>query len=1298
MGVALDPTSQAVIAGRDGGGLARTVDVNLGDTWHPNQDGLVGGGWNNVAALYWSLTEANTVYALVGDTGGNGGFLVSPDGGSTWSMRSTGVQALANAAGSPPRPSTEDSATDRWVGHLITQDSVNGFTYACDVNSGVKRSADNGNTWTAIGLPVNPQYTRGIKLNPNNKKEGWVCAWSTNANNGGVWHCADLTVATPTWNRLGGYTGTVSDLKVLGSWLYAACNQGGVFRAPVGGGALVSLNGSYVLASNLAAFIFNSLDGYTDGSGNHVVVVSSGGTFKASGASHFRNIIRLIIPSTFPGTGSIQYDDLTNMSGGSINNATLPPDGRTWWKSGASFSNYLGGGAFKDGHLIIDQNNTSNIYIAGPGGVWRSLDGGVTWSVAINGWVGIQATDMAFDPSNANHFVAGGDDYFSFDLLGDPTGYASGSALPNVVGGPPGGTESHCTTFDPTDSNVFAGANEKYGKATGGGVWGRTTGASTFANELGFTTAAGGAACIGLYSGRDGSSNRFLIAIGQGSGAYRGTCPSGSNANLTASWTWTKLGGAAANIGATGNNGQFNPFAAKAGNSATIYVFDRVQGIYRSTDFGVTWTLIYSINGGGHIALNPNTSGELWVVNNANYGLFKLTGAGSGTVAGGQINVKQINTGTDGVNRIPDPGGIAFYQNTLYVVWENNSTHTSTQLMATQDGGNTFFDAGGTEIGAYVTDPRRLIINSAGLAALNTDYNGWVVGSLAAVTAPALAFSNTTLQPGVVGTPYNDAVTAIGGTPGYTFTINSGSVNAGLTLNADGSITGTPTTAGTSTFTVKVTDSVAATAISASLGITVTSVTVLGIDPPNLTDPKVGIPYSASITAHGGTSPYTFGLASGSNPLPDGLTLNPDGTITGTPTTAGPVTFTAQVTDNVSATATLSITITVDPAILTVLTSSLPNATVGAFFLATLKAVGGTLPYTWSISSGGSGGNTLPSWATFDPVGGTISGTPDTSTGSPFTLSFQVMDATGVTAQTPTLTLTVGVARLQVTTSGFARAISRNTYNSNVNATGGILTYTWALLSGTMPNGLTLNSDGSITGMPTTPGLFTFTVQVTDSASSTATATLVINIPALVAPGAVTAADSLVVSGQIELVGGIQNGGSPEVSTIPQCAGASFWLDTGYDLGSPQPTADIVASLILDGERPFGRRSSNRTIALPVNMTAPDRDTLAAAREVLMSLVDNQVWQLTWTRAGGLPLILDCFRAQPSDVAYSITDEQQLHASVTLHFQALPYGRSDTQEQLSFASPALGSLTPPAPVLISGRRVGVGHVTWQDDL
>jgi hypothetical protein len=171
-------------------------------------------------------------------------------------------------------------------------------------------------------------------------------------------------------------------------------------------------------------------------------------------------------------------------------------------------------------------------------------------------------------------------------------------------------------------------------------------------------------------------------------------------------------------------------------------------------------------------------------------------------------------------------------------------------------------------------------------------------------------------------------------------------------------------------------------------------------------------------------------------------------------------------------------------------------------------------------------------------------------------------------------------------------------------------------------------------------------------------------------------ADSLLISGQIELLGGGAQ------SNLPQCTGAKFRLTPGWDLSAPQPITDAVISLLLDGSRPVGDRSDNRVISLPVVIMAADRDILAAAVEVLLQTIDQGQWSLTWTRDGGLPVVFDCFRATPTVVQYNLLQQQSdmPAQALKISFPALPYIHADTPVPLTFDSPFSGTLAPPSSV------------------
>jgi hypothetical protein len=359
-------------------------------------------------------------------------------------------------------------------------------------------------------------------------------------------------------------------------------------------------------------------------------------------------------------------------------------------------------------------------------------------------------------------------------------------------------------------------------------------------------------------------------------------------------------------------------------------------------------------------------------------------------------------------------------------------------------------------------------------------------------TVVAVQITTTSVPAGQTGTAYSTTLTATGGTTPYSWSINSGALPAGLTLSSAGTISGTPTANGSSTFTVKVTDSTKPTPKTAtqSLSITIAStVPAVQITTTSVPAGQTGTAYSTTLAATGGTTPYSWSIGSGS--LPAGLTLSSAGTISGTPTTTGSSTFTVKVTDSTTPTAktatqSLSITISAGVSSVQITTSSIPAGQVGVAYTTQLSASGGTTPYSWSLSSGA-----LPAGMSLAGSTGMFSGTPTTS-GS-FTFTIKVTDSTTPTAQTATKSLTFTVAAaaspVQITTTSLPAGQVSVSYSSTMQATEGTAPYSWSLNSGSLPSGLTLSTGGLISGTPTATGTSSFTIKVTDSGSPATTAT-----------------------------------------------------------------------------------------------------------------------------------------------------------------------------------------------------------------
>lgn len=165
-------------------------------------------------------------------------------------------------------------------------------------------------------------------------------------------------------------------------------------------------------------------------------------------------------------------------------------------------------------------------------------------------------------------------------------------------------------------------------------------------------------------------------------------------------------------------------------------------------------------------------------------------------------------------------------------------------------------------------------------------------------------------------------------------------------------------------------------------------------------------------------------------------------------------------------------------------TSFLPNGTNGTFYTQTLQASGGTPPYSWSI----------PSFSASPPanlslaVSGLLSGTPST-TASTYYFDVIVTDAAANTAELDALPLTIvnpPLPALVITNISLPNGNVSAPYSAQLGATGGQSPYTWALALGSAnpPPGLSLNSSGLISGVPTNNGLFSFKVQATDANSA----------------------------------------------------------------------------------------------------------------------------------------------------------------------------------------------------------------------
>lgn len=373
--------------------------------------------------------------------------------------------------------------------------------------------------------------------------------------------------------------------------------------------------------------------------------------------------------------------------------------------------------------------------------------------------------------------------------------------------------------------------------------------------------------------------------------------------------------------------------------------------------------------------------------------------------------------------------------------------------------------------------------------------------AIAITPAPALSFAGTMPATATINTAYNGSANASGGAGTKTYTLVSGSLPTGTTLNASsGAVTGTLTAVGTFVFKIGVADQYGDSA-SNTYTVTVSYPAMTITTGSLLPTAYVNGNYSQTLAATGGTnvsSNYGWSLTGGTT-LPAGLGLSAAGVISGKPTgSTGTTSFTVQVMDTVAnVSTTQQFSITVNPGISITNTSPLGAGYVGSNYSVTLGATGGTgSGYTWALASG----SALPAGLTLSS-GGVIGGKPTATGTTSFTVT--VTDSASNTAsQTFSITVNAGISITSASAlpKGYQGAVYPGFTFTATGGTGTGYNWTWAAAGGSsLPANLSLSLAGAVSGAPSTSGTFSIVVTVTDSQSNTASATVSLTIEAALA-------------------------------------------------------------------------------------------------------------------------------------------------------------------------------------------------------
>jgi hypothetical protein len=657
--------------------------------------------------------------------------------------------------------------------------------------------------------------------------------------------------------------------------------------------------------------------------------------------------------------------------------------------------------------------------------------------------------------------ASGGTGPYTFAVTGGalPAGLSL-STTTGVIGGTPTSTSPNSFTITATDSNG----------ATGSHLYSVAINASIAVSPSSLPNGTAGSPYSQTVSATGGAGG-FTFSVSSGA-LPAGLALSGSTGVL--SGTPSSAGSSSFTITATDGNGATGSQAYSITINAPIAVNPpNLLGGTVGTPYSQTVTATggngsytFSVSVGSlpaGLSLNPSTGVISGTPTTAATSNFSLTATDGNGATGTQSYTVTINA--------------AVVVSTPSLPAATAGTPYSQNVVATGGTGSYSFSvsAGSLPAGLTLSPSTGVISGTPTTAATSnftitaTDGNG-TTGSRAytVLVNPAIVVSPLSLPGGTVGTGYSQNVTATGGSGSHTFSVSAGALPAGLSLNGlSGLISGTPSSNGTSSFTITATDGNGATGARAY---SVTINTAIAVAPTALPNGTVGVAYSQSVSATGGTGSYTFSVSGGA--LPSGLSLTAgSGAITGTPSSAGSSSFTIAATDGNGATGSRAYTVTIAAGI-NVSPLTLPAGTVGVAYNQTISASGGTGSFTFSVSSGA-----LPAGLSLSPTTGAITGTPTSATPATFTIT--ATDSNSATGSR-SYTLTVNAA-ITLNPPSLASGNLGVAYSNTISATGGNGTYTFAVTSGTLPAGLSLNgTNGLLSGTPTTVATSSFTITATD--------------------------------------------------------------------------------------------------------------------------------------------------------------------------------------------------------------------------
>ena len=662
--VAFDPALPGVVlAGGDVSGISRSTDY--GRTWAPANTGVEDLTDLKVASILFSST--GEAYAAVGDKGVGGGLMVSSDAGRSWSLRSDVPRFSGGNNDGLPLPAPHPRST----GSLLAVDAGRGLLYAATFDSGVMRSADDGRTWTTLGLAG--RFLRGLAIDPANPDVIYVSAFE-----GGVYRTSTASTAG-SFALLPTSPGSVEEMTIVGDDLYAAAGADGIYRSPDGGRTWTRLVGP--------GPTWESISGYS-ACGKTILYAGANG-----GGSH--GLARSI-------DGGTTWTTLAD--GVHIHTDEGGPGGPKWWL-GEQRSFLLGGSIYTASQIAVDPQVLAGgvclqprVLVAGRSGVWGTEDGGSNWFPMVRGMGVTIVHAVAVDPSAPNDVFAAAADWVA--LSSDDGG--STFALRSPSAGT-GFALAMDASSNPSPLYVATGAPLQN---RGGEVFTNQNALSNGWAPTGLSTLAGGRVLAVAVQRID--SEPLVLAAVDGDGMWR---KSGSG-------PWVQV-----NANVLTQPGAAGGASLAWAPGSTVFFFDRESGLWRSVDAGKTWTFVWAQTSDpsftGYVAMDPTKAGRVYV-SVGDEGLFRLDDAGSGTVEGGQIHPALVG-------KMRHPGPVTVSSTGVAYVCELG-TGGPPDILSSDDAGKHWRSLSDAYYRASALFPLDIAVSPSGIMYVALDGNGLLIG------------------------------------------------------------------------------------------------------------------------------------------------------------------------------------------------------------------------------------------------------------------------------------------------------------------------------------------------------------------------------------------------------------------------------------------------------------------------------------------------------------------------------------------------------------------------------------------